>query len=93
MTGIRWRNCGEVCLWLTEEVNTWSAQVPRGQDGQMELKGSPEKKAVEAMEGLGEIYPQLGGILSRAQGASQSLDPVGAEADRSVFALYHRGQL
>ena len=51
----------EVCLWLTEEVNTWSAQVSRGQDGQMELKGSPEKKTVEAMEGLGEIYPQLGG--------------------------------
>ena len=76
----------EVCLWLTEEVNTWSAQVPRGQDGQMELKGSSEKKAVEAMESLGEIYPQLEGYYPRPRG-SQSLDLVGAEADRSVFAL------
>ena len=58
----------EVCLWLTEEVNTWSGQVSRGQDGQMELKGSPEEKAVEAMESLGEVYPQLEGYYPRPKG-------------------------
>lgn len=58
----------EVCQWLTGEVNAWSDQVSRGQDGQMELQGSPEKKAVEAMESLGEIYPQLGGYYPRPKG-------------------------
>ena len=58
----------EVCLWLTGEVNAWSGQVSRGQDGQMELKGSPEEKAVEAMEGLGEVYPQLEGYYPRPKG-------------------------
>ncbi|WP_346707289.1 DUF3810 domain-containing protein [Massilistercora timonensis] len=58
----------EVCLWLTEEVNTWSGQVSRGRDGQMELKGSPEKEAVEAMESLGEVYPQLEGYYPRPKG-------------------------
>lgn len=67
----------EVCLWLTEEVNSRSKEVSRSALGVMKIGGqklpitqenvqtSPvkmmNKEAIRAMERLGERYPELSG--------------------------------
>ncbi len=51
-----------LCLWLTEEINARADSVTRDADGLMSLpSGSIEPLAVEAMHGLGELYPDLQG--------------------------------
>ena len=55
----------EVCGWLTERVNTLSGSVTRDDEGIMRLtggnKGEVRSRAVEAMQSLGETYPELSG--------------------------------
>ena len=67
----------EVCMWLTEEVNSRSKEVPRNAYGVMKIGGQKmpmaqenvqaslikilNKEAVRAMERLGERYPELSG--------------------------------
>lgn len=51
----------EVCIWLTEEVNTVSKGVSRDSSGLMELEAPEEEGAVEAMKKLAETFPSLEG--------------------------------
>lgn len=51
----------DVCLWLTEEVNTLSGEVDRGSSGVMTLEAPEGEGAVEAMHGLAEEFPALEG--------------------------------
>ena len=51
----------EVCLWLTEEVNTISGEVDRDSSGVMTLEAPEGEGAVEAMHGLAEEFPALEG--------------------------------
>ncbi|MCD8197783.1 MAG: DUF3810 domain-containing protein [Lachnospiraceae bacterium] len=51
-----------LCLWLTEEINARADSVSRDADGLMSLpSGNIESLAVEAMHGLGDLYPDLQG--------------------------------
>ena len=62
----------EVCQWLTEEVNYWSDQVERNEEGIMDISGNLDKEvnesATKAMERLGEIYPELAGFYPKPKG-------------------------
>ncbi|MCD8096462.1 MAG: DUF3810 domain-containing protein [Lachnospiraceae bacterium] len=52
----------ELCLWLTEEINARADSVTRDAEGLMCLPaGNTGQFAVEAMHGLGELYPDLQG--------------------------------
>ena len=51
----------EVCLWLTEEVNTISGEVDRDSSGVMTLEAPEGEGAVEAVHGLAEEFPALEG--------------------------------
>lgn len=62
----------EVCIWLTEEVNTVSKGVSRDSLGLMELETPEENGAVEAMEKLAETYPSLEGYYPRPKKVSVS---------------------
>jgi len=55
----------EVCQWLTGEVNRLAEVVERDEEGVMQLAGSAAEGAVEAMEELGEEYPELAGYYPR----------------------------
>lgn len=73
-----------VCLWLTKEVNSRSSKTSRDARGVMKLGGRKEsvtkepartssvkmlnKEAVEAMERLGEHYPELSGYYPNPKG-------------------------
>ena len=54
----------EVCLWLTEEVNSLAGQVERSDSGTMILTmpAEEEQDAVQAMKKLAEEYPDLNGF-------------------------------
>ena len=58
----------EVCAWLTQEVNQYAGGVERDDQGLMEMEDLTDAKAVEAMEALGEEYPQLRGYYPRPKG-------------------------
>ena len=62
----------EVCGWLTERVNTLSGSVTRDDEGIMRLtggnKGEVRSRAVEAMQSLGETYPELSGYYPEPKG-------------------------
>lgn len=51
----------QVCVWLTENVNTYADLVRRNEDHIMILSEDERKTAVQAMESLGEIYSCLSG--------------------------------
>lgn len=51
----------EVCLWLTDQVNTFADQVSRDDRGVMELDDREGRGAVEAMYGLAETFSALEG--------------------------------
>lgn len=52
---------GEVCDWLTREVNARVDTVGRDENGVMELSDGEGGKAVRAMEGLAERYESMRG--------------------------------
>ena len=62
----------EVCSWLTERVNALSGSVARDDEGIMRLtggnKGEVRSRAVEAMQSLGETYPELSGYYPEPKG-------------------------
>ncbi len=62
----------EVCGWLTERVNALSGSVTRDDEGIMRLtggnKGEVRSRAVEAMQSLGETYPELSGYYPEPKG-------------------------
>lgn len=67
----------EVCEWLTEEVNVSGAAVERTESGVMVLSpnGSQweaQQHAVEAMQQLGETYPEMAGYYPRPKGLAVS---------------------
>lgn len=58
-----------VCLWLTEEVNSRSGSVTRDGQGIMQLKEkNVNQKAARAMRRLGEDYPELEGFYPAPKG-------------------------
>lgn len=60
-----------VCLWLTEEVNSRCEEVSRSPYGVMELgrhEKSMTEEAVQAMNRLGEFYPELSGYYPNPKG-------------------------
>lgn len=62
----------EVCGWLTERVNALSGSMTRDDEGIMRLtggnKGEVRSRAVEAMQSLGETYPELSGYYPEPKG-------------------------
>lgn len=59
---------GQVCQWLTEEVNRLSPLMEREEDGVMKLTSPVREKAPEAMKKLGERYPDLSGYYPAPKG-------------------------
>ena len=55
----------QVCRWLTGRVADYSDKVKRGADGGMILDISVQEQAVEAMNRLGQEYPELAGYYPR----------------------------
>lgn len=58
----------QVCQWLTQEVNRLGPQMDRDGNGVMELHSEVQEKAPEAMEKLGEKYPDLSGYYPGPKG-------------------------
>lgn len=58
----------ETCEWLTEEVNQRTDQVMRDEDGEMYLASGERQAAVEAMQKLGETYPDFKGYYPKPKG-------------------------
>lgn len=56
------------CMWLTENVNELAGQVKRNKDMQMFLSVDEKETAVEAMNCLGYIYPELEGFYPQPKG-------------------------
>lgn len=52
---------GEVCNWLTEEVNARADEVSRDAQGLLTLDRQKEAQAVQAMKGLAEQYESMKG--------------------------------
>lgn len=52
---------GEVCNWLTEEVNARADEVNRDARGLLVLEGQTEAQAVQAMKGLAKRYESMKG--------------------------------
>ncbi|MDO4473697.1 MAG: DUF3810 domain-containing protein [Eubacteriales bacterium] len=50
-----------VCQILTDDVNTYTDVINRNEQGVMILDGHEKEQASEAMEKLGEIYPEFAG--------------------------------
>ena len=55
----------DVCLWLTEEVNSLSGEVDRDSGGAMAVESREGEGAVEAMQELAEKFPSLEGYYPR----------------------------
>lgn len=51
----------EICVWLTEEVNSRADEVTRNAEGVMELDAPEGSGAVESMNRLGEEFPSVRG--------------------------------
>ncbi len=51
----------EICLWLTEEVNSIAGTVERDEDGVMKLSAPEGAGAVGAMQSLAEQFAELDG--------------------------------
>ena len=81
-------NLKTVCRKLTKKVNETANQVSRGEDGTMILSEEIDRQVVETMEAQGKVYEVLSGCLSKAEGASVSLDFIDTEFDRSIFSVY-----
>ncbi len=57
----------ELCLWLTEEIEKAGALVKVGEDGLTALPEGLAEKTRDAMQALGEQYPELAGWYPRAK--------------------------
>ena len=62
------RELKEVCLWLTEEVNSLSSLVERDSDGVMQAGEESDSGAVAAMQNLGKTYESLAGYYPKPKG-------------------------
>lgn len=51
----------DICVWLTEEVNSRADEVTRNSEGVMELDAPEGSGAVESMNRLGEEFPSVRG--------------------------------
>ena len=51
----------EICVWLTEEVNSLAGEIERDGDGVMKLSAPEGVGAVSAMQALAEDFPELEG--------------------------------
>lgn len=51
----------EICVWLTEEVNSLAGEIERDGDGVMKLSVPEGVGAVSAMQALAEDFPELEG--------------------------------
>ena len=51
----------DICVWLTEEVNSRADEVTRNAEGVMELDAPEGSGAVESMNRLGEEFPSVRG--------------------------------
>lgn len=58
----------ETCEWLTEEVNKRADQVMRYEEGGMYLTRDERQAAVDAMQILGETYPDFKGYYPKPKG-------------------------
>ena len=58
----------EVCLTLTEEVNSLSGKVTRDNTGCMKTSDNAGVEAVKAMQNLGTVYAELKGYYPRPKG-------------------------
>lgn len=56
-----------VCRWLTEEVNMYSGDVKRDEAGVF-VASDVNEQAVDAMQLLGEKYPELAGYYPKPKG-------------------------
>lgn len=82
----------DVCMDLTERVNTYAGQVERDADGVMVLSGNEREEAVAAMERLGEKWT-CWQVIIQSQSRLLFSVSVSAESDRDLFAVYGRGEL
>lgn len=57
----------ELCLWLTEEIEKTAALVKVGEDGLTALPEGLTEKTRDAMQALGEQYPELAGWYPEAK--------------------------
>ena len=55
----------EICIWLTEEVNTRADMVTRDADGLLTLDASERDGGVEAMQELSEEFSSLAGYYPK----------------------------
>lgn len=58
----------EVCLWLTEEVNSLSRLVERDENGVMQTGKDADGGAIAAMQSLGNSYEGLAGYYPKPKG-------------------------
>ena len=60
---------GEVCMYLTDQVNEYADKVPRDDSGIMTIdQGETKTYAITAMKNLGIKYPCLEGYYSQPKG-------------------------
>lgn len=86
------------CLWLTEMVNEYAAQVQRDEDGVMQLsltQYAAGQLAAQAMEGLGDTYPLLSGSYPTPKpvtfsGILSVLSLTGVYSPLTIEANYNR---
>lgn len=57
----------ELCLWLTEEIETTAASVKTEEDGLAALPEGLTEKTRDAMRALGRQYPELSGWYPKAK--------------------------
>lgn len=79
----------EICIRLTEEVNSRAGKVSRDSDGVMILTAPEEEGAVEAMEKLAEAFPSLKGYypMPKKVAVSEILSYQGLTGVYSPFTI------
>ena len=79
----------EICIRLTEEVNSRAGKVSRDSDGVMILTAPEGERAVEAMEKLAEAFPSLKGCypMPKKVAVSEILSYQGLTGVYSPFTI------
>lgn len=79
----------EICIRLTEEVNSRAGKVSRDSDGVMILTAPEGEGAVEAMEKLAEVFPSLKGYypMPKKVAVSEILSYQGLTGVYSPFTI------
>jgi len=79
----------EICIRLTEEVNSRAGKVSRDSDGVMILTAPEGERAVEAMEKLAEAFPSLKGYypMPKKVAVSEILSYQGLTGVYSPFTI------